>query len=161
MLPDLHTWYNPRAVRITGGSIAGATLVGDEGTFTPVLTFATPGDLAVAYSVQQGHYTRSGTTMTVWFNVVTSSFTHTTASGLLLVTGLPFTSNATFVCYGEVSWGGITKATPDIKCRVVANVTNIRFIGSVTGGAPSEVVATDVPTGGSVVLRGQITYRTV
>lgn len=39
----------------------------EEGTWTPVLTFATPGDLSVAYSTQAGSYTKIGRQVMVSF----------------------------------------------------------------------------------------------
>jgi hypothetical protein len=67
----------------------------EEGTFTPAITFATPGDLSVAYSFQVGTYTKIGNRVIASVNIVTSSFSFTTASGTLSITGLPYTSDAT------------------------------------------------------------------
>jgi cytoskeletal protein CcmA (bactofilin family) len=66
----------------------------EEGTFTPTLTFATPGNLNVVYSVRIGQYTKIGDTVYVNLRVTTSTFTHTTASGNSTVSGLPFTALA-------------------------------------------------------------------
>src|SRR5574343_1257060 len=84
-----------------------------EGKWTPVPTFATPGDLSVIYSTQYGYYWLFGNQISVLFRIVTSSFTHTTASGILKVTGLPLTSENTTgkISVGSLNWGGITKAT--------------------------------------------------
>lgn len=161
LLPPL-TIYNPNNVRITGGSIAGTVNIGDTATWTPTLTFATPGDLSVTYSVQQASYTRVGDLATLFFQVVTSAFTHTTASGLLLITGSPFTSAnvSNQEAYGQLSWGGITKATyTHVMSRIVANSNQIRFIASGSGVATSAVVAADTPTGGTMNLRGSITFK--
>lgn len=62
----------------------------EEGTFTPEVTFATPGDLSVTYSIQGGRYTKIGRLVTIQITIVTSVFTHTTASGNMQITGLPF-----------------------------------------------------------------------
>lgn len=62
----------------------------EEGTWTPTLTFATPGDLAVTYSTQSGFYTKIGRFVSIQCNVAASSFTHTTASGQFRISGLPF-----------------------------------------------------------------------
>lgn len=64
----------------------------EEGTWTPVVTFATPGNVNVAYATRVGTYTKVGNLVTVGFIISTSTFTHTTASGFWLITGLPFTS---------------------------------------------------------------------
>jgi hypothetical protein len=61
----------------------------DERTWTPTLTFATPGDLAVTYAVQTGIATRIGRVRILSLQLLTSTFTHTTASGELRVSGVP------------------------------------------------------------------------
>lgn len=67
----------------------------EEGTWTPTIAFATPGDTSITYSQQNGKYTKIG--RQVFFNVrvLTSAITWTTASGVLRVLGLPFTPNST------------------------------------------------------------------
>lgn len=62
----------------------------EEGTWTPALTASTPGDLSVAYSTQLGTYTKVGKFITLTFAITTTSFTHTTASGYLRISGVPF-----------------------------------------------------------------------
>lgn len=64
----------------------------EEGTFTPVLSFVTPGNSVIAYAAQTGNYTKIGNVVYVRLTIQTSTFTHTTASGALRITGLPFTS---------------------------------------------------------------------
>lgn len=64
----------------------------EEGTFTPVFSFVTPGNLNVVYSSQTAAYTKVGRAVTVSIQAVTTTFTHTTASGQFLISGLPFTA---------------------------------------------------------------------
>jgi len=64
-----------------------------EQTFTPTFTFDTPGDLSVSYGFRQARYTRIGRIVTSSFSLVVTP-TYTTASGDVLITGLPFTSAA-------------------------------------------------------------------
>lgn len=151
----------PGASAITGLGFGAAALVDyQEGTWTPVLTFPTPGDLAVAYTLQGGTYTKIGRQVTAHFNLTTSSFTHTTASGNLTITGLPFSNSASGSRFSAVSWGGITKAGyTDIKSRILINVATITFQGSGSGVAPSAITAADMPTGGSVVLQSSIIFE--
>jgi hypothetical protein len=42
----------------------------EEGTWTPVFTCGTPGDLSVAYSTQLGQYTKIGNVVTLSCNLV-------------------------------------------------------------------------------------------
>ena len=63
------------------------------GTFTPAFTFGTPGNLSVVYHKAAGTYTRMGNR--VVFDIdLDFTPTHTTASGFVSITGLPFTRAA-------------------------------------------------------------------
>lgn len=66
----------------------------DEGTWTPSLSFSTPGNLSVLYSTQTGIYTRIGRQVTV-SGSVEGTLTYTTSSGVFYVNDLPFAANAT------------------------------------------------------------------
>lgn len=124
-----------------------------EGTFTPAITFDTAGDLSVTYSTQVGRYSKVGRLVFFDITLVTSAFTHTTASGNLRITGLPFTVGATYSPLGKMEWQGITKASyTDMAARLVAGQTYALVIGSGSGVANSAVTATNMPTGGSVRL---------
>lgn len=142
--------------------IQGNSITYTEGTWTPTLTFATPGNLAVGYTVQIGFYTRVGNLVTAGFLVTTSSFTHTTASGAVQITGLPFTtanvSNQNV--YGPAFWQGITKASyTNVMCRIAANSNIIDFGIAGSGQTGTLVAAADMPTGGSVVLHGTLAFK--
>ena len=128
-------------------------------TWTPAITFATAGDLSVAYTTQTGHYTEQGESFTLTFDIVTSSFTHTTASGNLRITGMPADKLPINIGIGAVEYGGITRAThPQVTVRTDAGADYLRLAGSGSGVAVTAVSASHMPTGGSVVLRGTITY---
>ena len=73
-------------------SSAGANTLDDyeESTWVPTLTFATPGDLSVVYSLRIGNYQKIGRWVHCIAELATSTWTHTTASGNFQVTGLPF-----------------------------------------------------------------------
>ncbi len=66
----------------------------EEGTWTPVLTYETPGTLAVTYVRQLGIYTKIGRMVHFQLAIQLSAFTKGTASGVLRITGLPFTSTS-------------------------------------------------------------------
>lgn len=143
---------------IEGNSPAASNYVGD---FTPVVTFDTAGNLSVTYSSQVGKWIREGRKITVFYNIVTSAFTHTTASGVLRITGLPFTSanvtNQLFV--GSIMFGGITKAGyTQVVGNVNPNESRISIAASGSGVAASAVSAADCPTGGTLTLRGSVSY---
>lgn len=131
----------------------------EEGTWTPVLTFATPGNLSVAYSLQSAAYTKIGRQVFVNFVILTSSFTHTTASGDLLVTGFPFSNAAVTTLAFKVDWGGITKAGyTEISGTLPNGSTQANFTGSGSGVARQTVTTANVPSGGTVFLSGTASY---
>lgn len=134
----------------------------DEGSnWTPVATFATPGDVSVTPSIAVGDVTKVGREVRVSF-VYVATITHTTASGELKLTGLPYTANgdSNHQWQGALQWGGITKASyTSVVARIRAGENFVSFVASGSGVAPSNVDKDNVPTGGSLVLAGTITYR--
>jgi len=136
----------------------------EEGTWTPVLTFATPGDLAVTYNANQqtGTYTIIGDRIVIAFAVGTASFTYTTASGNLQLTGLPYTAKLVsgIQNIGSTVFGGITKVGyTQVVPRVNSNTSLVDFIASGSAVVQGNVTSTDVPTTSSVVLRGTLVYQ--
>lgn len=131
----------------------------EEGTWTPTLTFATPGNLAVTYGTRLGSYTKIGREVILRFHIATSAFTWTTASGLLQISGLPFTASAVQGSRGSLEWSGVTKASyTQLTTIVGTGAAVITVNGSGSGVGSSNVVATDLPSGGTVLLIGTITY---
>jgi hypothetical protein len=135
-----------------------------RGTWTPVLTAVTPGNLSVTYGTQLGYWVRHGDLVTIYFSLQTSAFTHTTAAGAALITGLPFTSlNTPAISWpGQIGFGGITKAGyTQVNAGVSANSTQVTMLASGSGVAIANVNITDMPTGGTVFLRGSVTYPAI
>jgi hypothetical protein len=64
----------------------------EEGSWTPTITYETPGTLSVTYSSRAGTYTKVGNIVTLSFGIRLSGFTKGTASGGLRVGGVPFNS---------------------------------------------------------------------
>ncbi len=151
---DFDAARDPDAARIALGM--------PTGTWTPTITFATNGDLAVVYSIRLGTYTKIGRLVTATFSLFTSTFTHTTASGNLQITGLPFTSanvtNQQFI--GALTVGGITKATyTQFVAAILPNTTIVEGRAAGSGVAQSAIAAADMPTGGTVLFRCTIQYE--
>lgn len=139
---------------------SGANTLDDyeEGTWTPLITFATPGNLSVSYINQTGVYNKIGRVVQLQFTVITSSFTHNTAAGNLLISGAPF-SASTARGYGGQEWRGITKSGyTDVSARMNVGASAIDFVASASGLTPSNVSAADVPSGGTVDLRGFVSF---
>lgn len=133
------------------------------GLWTPVLTFATPGNLSVAYVLQAARYVKSGLMVNASFVILTSAFTFTTASGKVLVTGLPFSSSnnsANDRWYSPIFWQGITKAGyTQMTASLQPNSAQLEVFGSGSGVAVAQIAAADMPTGGQVILAGTIAYE--
>jgi hypothetical protein len=141
--------------------LGGGSLSYAEGSWTPDFTFTTPGNLAKTLSTQAGYYIKIGKLVTVTFNLVASAFTHTTASGDLTMTGLPFTAQnvSNDRWRGTMQFQGVTKAGyTNFTVGPIANTTTATFIASGSGQAVATVTAADMPTGGTVVIQGSVSY---
>lgn len=79
------------------------------GTWTPSITFTTPGDLAVSYATRSGSYVKIGNMVMLQFHVDTTSFTYTTAVGALVVTGQPFANGVSQHYVGSMSFQGLNR----------------------------------------------------
>jgi hypothetical protein len=133
----------------------------EEGTWTPSVTFATPGDLAVTYGLRDARYTKVGRVVHVSFAFVVSSFTYTTASGNITITGLPFASNATANSrwYSPLLWQGIAKAGyTQMTGALVENTTQLVVLGSGSGVVASNVTTTDSPSTSSIIFGAVMSY---
>lgn len=133
------------------------------GTWTPALTFDTPGDLAVTYTTQTGFYQRIGQTVIASFSILTSSFTWSTSAGSLRVTGFPFPVVASGIQRGPVVFGPITFGAgyTDIVCTAdIASPGQASF--RLSGAAVGVVVAdtTNFPSGANRDLRSTVAYQT-
>lgn len=139
---------------------AGVDLTTNAVAWTPALTFAAPGDLAVAYTIRLGRYWQiSGNLVLVYFSVITSTFTWSSASGNLQLTGLPFTSQNTagLTARGSLSFQGINKAGYSQVCSALGtNSSTLTFNASGMGQTSTGVVAADTASGTQVTLTGEL-----
>lgn len=116
--------------------------------FTPTFTFATPGDLSVAYSIQDGFYVRIGDL--VYFSYACRfTPTYTTASGIPRFGGLPLTSNtavsfrAQATIAESTTWPvGVTQLVGTVN----NNVTYATIAGYGTAIAATALGTTQFPT---------------
>ena len=129
-------------------------------TWNPAITFETPGNLSVTYTSRGGIYVKIGDMVFASFSFVTATFTHTTASGAVQITGFPFTSLDAGPWMGPIRWQGITKANyTDMVLRMGNAVTYANLYACGSGQNDSAVSASDMPTGGSVTFVGTLIYR--
>lgn len=133
----------------------------EEGTWTPVLTFATPGDLNVVYSIQYGSYTKIGRNVTVQCYINTSTFTHTTASGDMKITGLPFVSATGYSDnVGSLRMTGLTKANYTQFYPLISGTSSVILIyGNGSGQSSATMTIAEAPTGTQQRLVITINYR--
>ena len=128
-----------------------------QGTWTPSIVASTMGNLTVVYGSRTGAFTRIGRLVSAEFNLGTSTFTHTTASGQVTITGLPFAATGDSV--GTLAFQGITKANYNQFNIVTANaLSELAIECSNSGQSIASLQITDMPTGGSVVMRGGVNY---
>ena len=135
----------------------------EEGTWTPTITFNTPGNLSVAYDSQIGRYTKIGNRVVLQGFVVTNTFTHTTASSYLKINGLPFAASSTsgIVNVGPLMFRGITKAgyTDFVVSAEPTATSSLLIYCSASGTFSDFISAADMPSGGTVNFRFTITYQ--
>lgn len=117
-----------------------------EGVFTPVLSFAVPNDLVVVYGEQVGLFTKIGRMVFISLIIETTTFTHSTATDHLLISGLPYTVGS---IGGDLSliYGGYSKVVDWITAEAIDGDTTIRFYWSLTGAAGATINVGDVPSG--------------
>lgn len=129
----------------------------EEGTWTPTLTINTPGDLAITYSSQVGYYTRIGRLVSISFDLQTSAFTHSTATGVWRLAGLPFLATSNIAYRGGTLAGfqGITKANyTQFGLQTATGVAQLLFVAGGSGQAWDYLNPADLPSGGSLILQG-------
>jgi hypothetical protein len=131
----------------------------EEGTWPPVLTCGTPGDLAVGTGGSRvGHYTKIGRQVIVSFIFGCDTFTRSTASGAMVISGLPFPVGATQD--GVLStMQGVTKAGYTFfSLYAQSGSIEIRLNANGSGLTPSNVEITDLPSGTAKYFYGTCSY---
>lgn len=135
----------------------------EEGTWTPTLTFTTPGNLSVVYSVRVGTYTKIGNMVTLTWGIATTTWTHTTASGNVTLTGAPFTA----ATVGNGQWTGVLSESGFVTAsgnfwtnRILPTNSTIEFVGNLTTGGGRALATTTHATSGTQQGNfGTLTYQ--
>jgi hypothetical protein len=120
-------------------------------SFTPVATFATPGDLSVSYTTQTGKYFKIGKLVFVQLSL-TFTPTYTTASGEFRISGMPGSAASGALDNGLELVNGSTGFTYPASCtwasaRLPQNSSFIRLYGHGSGVASTVLQAAQVPSG--------------
>lgn len=126
-------------------------------SWTPVVTFATPGDLSVSYSTQTGSYSRIGNMITATFSLAFTP-TFTTASGAISITGLPASAGSS--AYGSCFLQAPTfpAGVTSICLQLVVSTSALKVIGSGSAIAATSFTATQFPTSVAAIIQGSISY---
>jgi hypothetical protein len=146
----------------TSISFGGSTLstYTEYSTWTPVLTFATPGNLSVSYATQAGFYSRIGNIVHCSFQL-TCTPTFTSASGGMQITGVPATShNSTGnKCVFPVALSGNASQPGATNGAVIVLDSNAAIL-QVFGNSPgfSAFQASNFTTAVQIVLYGCFTF---
>jgi hypothetical protein len=132
----------------------------EEGTFTPSITFSTPGNLSVGYATRAGIYTKIGGHVFISYQINTAGFTHTTASGNLRVTGFPFNPPATPLVAGSLVYSGLdlTAGYQQVTTVTVASSALNEFWQQGDGAGAAIITTAQAPTGTDKVLMGSTNY---
>ncbi len=130
-------------------------------SWTPAITFATPGNLSVSYATQVGLYSRTGNI--VWVTCsLTFTPTFTTASGAFSIAGLPFTSNLSNgnINHGSCFTSGVTFTAGNIslECEVVNNGTSIIPLQSPASGNSAGFTTANFTSGVQVSIGATLAY---
>lgn len=118
-------------------------------SFLPALTFGTPGDLAVTYASRSGKATKVGNIKILEIKLTTSSFTYTTASGQLKITGLPYQM---FGAIGKAQASGITYTGNGLDLQGITGNPELFVRRSGSGVTIDYVTETGVPSGSTVTI---------
>lgn len=143
--------------KITFEDFKGSFITTDN--WTPELSFGTPGDLAVSYTLQGGVYYKIGSLVWLQFRILTSSFTHSTASSLFRVTGLPFSMLTAAQMVGPLVMQGFTMAT-HTQFTVEGNIGNsyLEIYATGSGQDVSALSNAEVTSGSTISMIGSIMY---
>lgn len=141
----------PVSTGISGLGTGMTTLLAgtyEEGTWTFALTFATPGNLSVSYGSSTGYYLKIGN-LVYLYGTFTFTPTHTTASGAIQITGMPFSNtdtNAGTVLGGQVAAMNYpaSRVFPVVR---FTSATNIGIVAFASGLAASAIGAAQMATG--------------
>jgi hypothetical protein len=128
----------------------------EEGTWTPAFGTSGTAFTSVTYSGQTGVYTKVGRLVTVSMRIEISARTVGSASGDLLITGLPFTSSNTFGFWtGSVLTNSTATNNPSVV-RVTGNSTSVDLFYYSSASGTTNVPASSLS--GAAEIRLTVSY---
>ena len=158
-----YTAYGYFGIQLKSGSLLNRY---EEGTWTPTYVPTAGAFGAITYNVQNGKYVVVGNQVTVTCLIATDAITIGTASGVIKISGLPFSMdfagagvNANYsdsACFSS-SWG--SGGDPN-QVRMVSNTTYVTPQVVNSGAAPTSKTAANMATGaGGNYVSFTMTYK--
>lgn len=150
-------------------ALSGWTVLDASASFPPAvsadatLTCSSPGDLAITYLFNDINYNVTGRVATVSVALQTQSFTYTTATGTVVIDGVPtavlpvgasVSGNVVITGY---DWTTNTD-TKQIFCAISSLDNNSLVLYKNEGDEILPLAITDLPTAGTITLYINITY---
>jgi len=134
----------------------------EAGTWTPTLSFATPGDVALSYTNQVGYYHRIGDWVFLGCRLTVTP-TYTTASGAVEISGVPFNSHGTLTIQGG-ALSGHTAALTYPASRVFpvvrfSSTTKLGLVGFASGQASASIGTSQMASASQQDLFFSLHYR--
>jgi hypothetical protein len=132
----------------------------EEGTWTPVLTTDGTNFTSVSYIIQAGTYTKIGNRVICDATIYTSAITKGSASGNVVISGLPFTAafssaRASINVGTSFSWATNNPTGGEIPDSNTIIYLNTRLTSN---GGTTNVVVSDVGTGSNNFIRVSSSY---
>lgn len=131
-------------------------------SWTPTISFVTPGNLSVSYATRLGFYNVIGSKCFIVFSLVFTP-TYTTASGALQITSLPFTSentNGIIMTGGGLTSTSVAYPASQTMVRPVnsPNTSIINLTVTKSGGVSTLLTTSSFPT---ATQRGMVGFITI
>jgi hypothetical protein len=127
----------------------------EEGTFTPAFSTTSTNFTSVGYSQQLGKYTRIGNCVYVVVQLTVNALTAGSPTGDLVVSGYPFTINASFTPVFSVGLAGAYTVNVPSMAQARANNTMSRLYSRIAAnGGFSTMSPTELTSSSAIVLSG-------
>ena len=127
-----HSSYRPKDLYLGGnlyiGGTGSANSLSDyeEGTWTPAYSNAGGTDFSsISYHVQTARYVKVGRQVHTWFLIATNALTKGSASGSIVITGLPYTVENVDYQSGVIGYSQTWVSNHPISCLGTPNTTQL------------------------------------
>lgn len=130
----------------------------EEGTWTPAFTASVPGTMTITHNTQWGQFTRIGRQVTALFKLNVNTLSLGTASGSLIIIGLPYANMSGGFATGSCMWDGIDVGGPQTTIYIDQGASHMYPWGSNDNGGWSTPPFSNLSVGDTLI--GSITYFT-